>query len=153
MISTIKRLASSILGIGESKVWLDPNAGEKISEALTRDDVRRLIEEGAIRPILRRGVSRHRARKKAIGKRKGRRDGIGSRKGTYKARNNPKQIWMAKVRAQRKLLSTLAGEGRLDKENVRDIYLKIKGNSFRGRQNMLNYLKDNGMLKEPLSKK
>ncbi|MFA5108435.1 MAG: 50S ribosomal protein L19e [Candidatus Micrarchaeia archaeon] len=144
--ATIRRLAASIIGIGESKIWLDPNARDKISEALTRDDVRALIKDGVIKAMPRMGVCRLRARIKSEGKKVGRRTGHGSRKGSRSARQGPKSVWMAKVRAQRSLLSSLVAEGKLDKSHSKQIYMKIKGNSFRGRQNLVNYLKENDLI-------
>ncbi|MFH1306454.1 MAG: 50S ribosomal protein L19e [Candidatus Micrarchaeota archaeon] len=145
---TIKRLAASILGIGECKIWLSPTEGKKISEALTRDDVRTLIKDGVIKALPRRGVSRYRARLKEEAKRAGRRRGRGSRKGTKRARRNPKEFWMAKVRSQRKRLFSLVEKGELEKKDAKKVYLKIKGNSFKGKQQLVNYLKENNMLKE-----
>ncbi|CAF0747735.1 unnamed protein product, partial [Adineta ricciae] len=43
-----KRLASSILGCGKKKVWLDPNEANEISNANTRQSVRKLIKDGLI---------------------------------------------------------------------------------------------------------
>jgi len=43
-----KRLASSILKCGNKKIWLDPNEANEISNANTRQSVRKLIKDGLI---------------------------------------------------------------------------------------------------------
>jgi len=146
--STIRRLASSIIGVGQSKIWFDPLSNEKIGEALTRDDVRALIKEGKIVAKPTRGVCRIRARIRKEGKRKGRHSGPGSKKGTRKARSNPKELWIAKVRSQRRILSALINSKVLERANYRSVYLKVKGNSFKGKKNLINYLKENKMVSE-----
>ncbi|MFH0927441.1 MAG: 50S ribosomal protein L19e [Candidatus Micrarchaeota archaeon] len=144
--NTIRRLAASVLGAGESKIWFDPSEREKISEALTRDDVRALVKEGKIKAKPTRGVCRVRARKKQEGKRKGRHSGHGSRKGTRKARVDYKEQWIAKVRSQRKILATLMDSGVLERSSYKTLYLRVKGNSFKGKKNLINYIKENKLV-------
>jgi large subunit ribosomal protein L19e len=145
---TIKRLASSVLDVGESKIWIDPSSLEKVSEALTRDDVRALIKEGKIKAKPTRGVCRVRARLKQAGKKKGRHRGHGSRKGTRLARNNPKEQWIAKTRAQRSILRLISDDNAIDKTARKQVYLKIKGNAFKGKKNLVNYLVENKIVDE-----
>lgn len=151
-LKTIRRLASEILDIGESKIWMDPEAKDKIAEALTRDDVKALIEQGSIRAKHTRGVSRFAARQRQAQKKKGRQKGHGSRKGKATARTDPKKTWMARVRAQRKVLSDLVDKGSIDRENAKKIYMRIKGNSFSGKKNLITYLEENKMIAKKESK-
>ncbi|MEM4348135.1 MAG: 50S ribosomal protein L19e [Candidatus Anstonellaceae archaeon] len=148
MSSTVRRIAAEILRVGENKVRFKPEAYQKIKEALTREDVRSLISEGAIYALKKRGVSRVRGRLHHQAQKKGRRRGPGSRKGSMGARQGTKKAWIAKVRAQRKYLHQLADSGRIEKSVMRKIYLMIKGNAFRGVKAMEAYLKDNKLLKE-----
>jgi large subunit ribosomal protein L19e len=134
------------MGVGESKVWFDPAKIGTIMESLTRDDVRKLIADGTIKKTPLRSVSRFRAREKQKAKRVGRRRGHGSRKGTKNARNDSKSLWMARVRSQRGLLLSLVKGGKLQKEQARPIYMKIKGNSFKGKKNLLNYMVENKLV-------
>ena len=39
----VKRLAAQVMGIGESRVWIDPEKIERVSMAISREDVKRLI--------------------------------------------------------------------------------------------------------------
>jgi ribosomal protein L19E len=52
------------------------------------------------------------------------------------------------VRSQRKILSVLAAAKVLERANYRSVYLKVKGNSFKGKKNLINYLKENKMVSE-----
>ena len=146
-MNSIRRIASQIIGVGESKVRFKPEAHQKISEALTREDVRGLINDGSIYFIPPRGVSRIRGRDKAAQARKGRRGGIGSRKGTHSARLEDKVAWIAKVRAQRRYLRNLVAQKKIPHESSRKIYMMVKGNAFKGVKMLETYLKDNKLVK------
>jgi len=64
-LSAQKRLAADILDVGENRVWLDPGEQEEIAEAITRDDIRELVDEGIIRAKDAKTNSRGRARERA----------------------------------------------------------------------------------------
>jgi large subunit ribosomal protein L19e len=147
-MNTVRRIASEILGVGESKVRFGTEASSKIGEALTREDVRGLIKDGSIYAISPRGVSRVRGRKKRGQIRKGRRSGAGSRKGTFATRVGEKSHWIAKVRSQRRFLRELMDGGRLKEGAARKIYKMVKGNAFKGVKMMETYLKDNKLMAE-----
>jgi large subunit ribosomal protein L19e len=81
-----KRLAAAVLKCGRNKIWLDPNESNEISNANSRQNVRKLVNDGL---IIRKPVavhSRARTRKNAEARRKGRHNGYGKRKGTRNAR-------------------------------------------------------------------
>ena len=48
-LSTQRRLAASILKVGVSRVYIDPEHLDDAEEAITRDDVRSLIKTGLLR--------------------------------------------------------------------------------------------------------
>ena len=131
----LKRMAADIFGAGESKIWVDPTQTVKAKEAMTRDDVRKLISERVIRKRKDHGHSRGAARilqaKKALGRRKG----PGKRTGTRKTRMKPKQQWISRVRALRGALRTLKKEGKVT-DNYGKLYKQIKGNYFRGKKHL-----------------
>jgi len=147
-MNTVRRIASDIMGVGKSKIKFAVDASSKIEEALTREDVRALIAEGAIYAIQPRGVSRLRGRIKHAQVKKGRRSGTGSRKGTFNTRNGKKETWIAKIRAQRRHLRSLIKSSKLSEGSSRKIYLMIKGNAFKGVKVLDIYLKDNKLLKQ-----
>ena len=141
---TVKRLAADLLGVGESRVRIKEGELGRAEEALTREDVRGLIADGAVYALPKKGP-----RKKPEGRKRSR----GSRKGTKHSRKPKKEAWMEKVRAQRKYLEELAKKGEIGPEDRRFIYLKVKGGSFRGKKALYTYLEENGMLKEVKEKK
>ena len=99
--SNQKRLSASILKCGENRIWINPEELEQVAGAITREDVRGLIEDGIIKRKQSKGVSRGRARKRQIKRKVGRRTGQGSRKGKTNARLAKKRKWIRKIRSQR----------------------------------------------------
>ena len=47
-----KRLAASVMGCGKNKVWLDPNEIGEISNANSRQNIRKLIKDGLVSDLL-----------------------------------------------------------------------------------------------------
>ncbi|KAI1749569.1 ribosomal protein L19/L19e domain-containing protein [Xylaria castorea] len=85
-LRTQKRLAASVIGCGKRKVWLDPNEVSEISNANSRQTIRKLVSDGL---IIRKPVTMHsrsRARELNLARRDGRHRGFGKRKGTADAR-------------------------------------------------------------------
>ena len=91
-----KRLASQLLKCSPDHVWVDPERLEEIKEAITKQDIRNMINNGLIVKKQIRGTSRVRARKRQEQKKKSRRRGKGSRKGTQNARSPSKREWVQK---------------------------------------------------------
>lgn len=126
-----KRIAAEVLKVGQGRVWIDPEASEQVAEAITREDIRSLIEDGVIAAHQKRGVSKGRARFIAHQKALGRRRGQGSRKGTKGARVSRKRRWIIKIRALRRRLHELREEGLIDRSAYRQLYGKAKGGEYR----------------------
>ncbi|MEM2925266.1 MAG: 50S ribosomal protein L19e [Methanocellales archaeon] len=143
-----KRLASEILGVGQTRVWIDPEKIEEVAKAITREDIRGLIEQGVIKRKPVRGISRGRARERALKRAKGRRRGHGSRKGAKGARSPSKEQWMKRIRALRKRLRELRDAGKITKGIYRKLYLKAKGGEFRSVAHLNAFLKSQALLKE-----
>ncbi len=135
-----RRLAAELLKCGINRVWFDPSRLKEIKAAITRQDIKRLIEKGVIAKRPEKGTSRARANILAAKKRKGRRRGPGSRKGKKTARMPRKLQWMLRIRALRKLLRKLKAEGKIDRKLYRRLYLKAKGGFFRSKAHLLLYL-------------
>lgn len=143
-----KRLAAQVLKCSEKRVKFDNDRLEDIKEAITKGDIRSLVNTKAIikKPI--KGTSKVRARKQKMQKLKGRRRGPGSRKGKSTARLPKKQAWMNKVRIQRQFIKLLREKGALDKTNYNKIYLKIKGGFFRSKRHIKLYLTEHSLIKD-----
>lgn len=131
-----RRLAAKVMDIGVHRVRFDPEAHEEVAAALTREDIRGLIQEGKIlkKPI--KGVSRGRARKVDATRAYGHRKGHGSRKGAKGARRPRKEQWMKKIRALRKRLKELRENETIDVPAYRKLYRKAKGGEYRSRAHL-----------------
>jgi len=140
-----KRLAADLLKCGIHRVKIDPEKLEEVSEAITREDIRRLIKDGVIYKEQKKGVSRARVRARKRKKR-----GPGSRKGKKYSRISRKEQWMMRVRAQRKKLRELRDRGLITKTIYRKIYRMVKAGSFKSVAAMMEYLEQNKLIRRPL---
>lgn len=141
-LTTQKRLAAGVMKVGMSRVWIDPDFEDEVSLAITRDDIRRLVDEGAIQKKPVRGVSRGRARYTLRQKRKGQRSGPGRKKGKATSKLSGKERWMMKIRPMRRELAKLRNEGRISPRVYRELYLKAKGNVFRNTAHIRTYISE-----------
>ncbi|HHI30680.1 50S ribosomal protein L19e [Methanosarcinales archaeon ex4572_44] len=130
-LSNQRRLAAKILKVGLGRVWIDNEASEDIAAAITRKDVRNLIDEGKIKKRQIKGVSRGRARLRDVKRAYGHQRGHGTRKGAKGARHPRKRDWIKKIRAQRRRLRELRSEGTIDASTHHRLYRKAKGGEYR----------------------
>lgn len=146
-LTTQKRLAADILKVGLNRVWIDPEKVEEVSRAITRDGVRQLINQGAIKAKPQQGISSYRSKKIAQQKKKGKRKGKGSIKGAKYARTPKKQAWMSTIRALRTDLKDMRDSGEIDSTTYRKLYKMAKGGAFRSKSYMKNYARDHDMIR------
>ena len=147
-LSIQKRMAAEILDVGKNRVWIDPDRMAEVSTAITRDDIRSLIKEEAIKAKPKESTSRGRARERDKQRSKGRQSGPGSRKGSKGGRKSNKEEWMSKVRALRDKLRELRDDGKIDSSLYRELYNKAKGGTFRSKSHLETYLEERGLLEE-----
>lgn len=140
-----KRLASNILKIGENRVWIDPDRLEDVEEAVTRDEIRRLIKEGTIKAKPQKGISRGRTRISDEKRKKGRRKGFGSRTGKITANVSRKEAWINHIRAIRAHLKHLRLRRVIQKDVYRRLYILAKGGIFRDINHLERYIEDNNL--------
>lgn len=145
-MKTAKRLASKILKRGTHAIRVVPGQEKKVGEALTREDVRGLIKSGALYAKRKKGVSRAKARIRALKRKKGRQRGPGKRKGKKHSRLSEKTKWMSRIRAQRKELRSLLDSNKVNHDTYRRLYAMVKGGAFRAKAQMISYLKDNKLM-------
>jgi len=139
-----RRLAAKILKVGESRVWINPDRIDDVQAAITREEIKKLIHEGAIKALPKEGVSRARARIIHAKKKKGLRKGPGSRSGASGAIMSKKEAWMKKIRALRRRLRELR-EKRIITESVyRKLYVMAKSGRFESKAELENYIKAQG---------
>ncbi|MFH1455544.1 MAG: 50S ribosomal protein L19e [archaeon] len=148
-LTSQKRISAQILKIGVTRVWFDPDRLEEVKEAITKADIRRLINDYAIQEKPMTGTSRGHARKRLIQRRKGRQKGPGTKKGTHKARLPKKRVWIVKMRGQRGLVKEFREKSLIDTPTFKEVYAKIKGGFFRSRRHIKLYLTERNMFQKP----
>lgn len=139
-----KRLAADELDIGKNRVWLDPEAQEEIADAITREDIRDLIDRDVIqtkrdKQSNSRGRARERNEKRAYGHLKGH----GSRKGKAGARQDRKDEWKGRIRAQRRRLRELRDSGEISRSQYRTLYDQASGGEFDSVGDLERYIEEN----------
>ncbi len=143
-----RRLAAEVAGVGLNNVKLPPDYLDEIRDALTREDVRKLIEEGKIIIEKKRGISTSRTKIRRKNRRlKGEGRKSGSKKGGKNARSKQRQMWIARIRKMREYLRELRDNGTIDSSTYRLFYRKAKGGTFKSLADLRNALKQQGKIK------
>ncbi|MEM5766499.1 MAG: 50S ribosomal protein L19e [Candidatus Aenigmatarchaeota archaeon] len=138
-MSLQKKLAARILKVGKSRVWLDPSKQKDIEAAITKADIRKLIQKGYIK-VLPEKLHKPKERKK-------KKRGVGSRKGVRGAILPEKRKWISTVRALREMLKELREGGKIDRPTYHMLYKLVKGGTFRSRAHLRIYLEQHDLLK------
>jgi large subunit ribosomal protein L19e len=139
-----RRLAAKILKTGENRVWVDPKRTDDVEIAISREEIRKLIHEGAIKRSPLSGVSRARARMIHQKKKKGLRRGPGRRQGSSAAKVGRKEIWMAKIRVLRLRLQELKTRRTITQENYRQLYSMAGSGVFKSVGDLERHIKAQG---------
>lgn len=124
---------------------MDPERIEDVEVAITRQEIRKLIHEGAIQASAEKGISRVRARVLHEKKKQRLRRGPGTRKGSKRAKVTKKDVWMSKVRALRKTLHVWQASRALTEGAYRQLYTSASSGLFSSIADMERYAKDHGL--------
>lgn len=143
-----RRMAASLLKCGENRVWMDHDRIDEIAKAVTKEDIRVLINGKAVKAAQKKGISRGRKKFVAAQKAKGRRRGQGSRKGAKYARLPKKERWIRTIRPIRAYLRLLRDEEKIDRTTFCKYYRKAKGGEFRSKHHLTTHLISDGILKK-----
>ncbi|WP_455369251.1 50S ribosomal protein L19e [[Eubacterium] cellulosolvens] len=138
-LKTQKKMAASILKVGRSRLWINPEEFGRVESAITKEEIRKLVHEGIIITRRERGVSRGRHRTKTS-KKKGR--GAGSKKGSN---HSKKKIWVNKIRTLRFRLKELKDKKIITAQIYRKLILMAKGGSFRSVSHLNEYLESHNL--------
>ncbi len=144
-LTSQKRVATRILKVGRGRVWINPNRIDDVEAAITRSDVRRLIHEGAIQQLQKKGVSHSRAQITKEKRNKGLGRGSGVKSGASHAVITKKEMWMKKIRALRKELRELKTKRRITASSYRQLYDKANGGVFESIADMERYIEAQGL--------
>ena len=138
-----KELAAKALGVGKHRICFNPEGLTEIKEAITKQDIHSLHEEGVItiKPIKGRRKIEKRSRRRGAGKIK------------MKVRHR-KQDYVKITRKLRKYLKMLRNENSIDKELYLDLRKKIKMRTFKNTSNLKEYLASLKIIgKKPVERK
>lgn len=135
-----RRLAASVLGVGQDRIIFDDEYSDLIEDAITRSTIRGLVGFGAIRVAPEKGVSRGRHRERSAKLKRGR--GSGSTEGTAGARNPRKEMWVTKVRSLRWRLKVAKERKELSQDAYKRLYKQVKGGQVRNVKHLLELMKE-----------
>ncbi|HOW29221.1 MAG TPA: 50S ribosomal protein L19e [archaeon] len=142
-LNKLKDISGTLLKKSKHKLVVDKKAyddnKEFVDKAITKQDVREIISKGVIKKKADTGQSRGRARVLLEKKKLKRKRGQGKRKGTPQARQK-RNTYNERVRGLRKRLRELRKEDKLNDKVYSKIYLMIKGNYFRGKKHLEEYI-------------
>jgi large subunit ribosomal protein L19e len=132
-----KRLAAELLKVGTTRIWVDPDDTDRVSSAITRNEIRKLIHEGSIRRLPETGISRGRKRIRKQELQAGRHKGPGSIKGSV---GNSKRRWVIRIRSIRRRLRALRDRRFITTQVYRKLTLMAKGGTFRSAAHLDEYI-------------
>jgi large subunit ribosomal protein L19e len=132
-----KRLAAEILKVGTTRVWVDPEDTDRVSSAITRNEIRKLIHEGSIRKLPETSISRGRKRVRKQELLAGRHKGPGSTKGSVA---DSKRRWVIRIRSIRRRLRTLRDKRFITTQIYRKLSMMAKGGTFRSAAHLDEYI-------------
>lgn len=122
-------LAQKALKVGKKRIIFLQSRLKDIKEAITKQDIRELVQDGAIilKEIRGRRKIEKRKRKRGPGKIK-------------KNVNKRKQEYVIMVRKQRRYVAEMKKQGKLSSEDIKDIRNKIRNKTFKSKAHLKDYI-------------
>ncbi len=124
-----KELAKRTFGVGKDRIVFVESRAEDIKEAITKQDIRDLINDGAI--LILNGY--------------GRRKNAGKKRENRKVRKNinvRKRNYVILTRKLRRSLAEMHSSNRISKEKVTELRKKIRNKAFRSKAHMKEFMED-----------
>jgi large subunit ribosomal protein L19e len=124
-----KELAAKTFKVGKSRIVFVLERMDEIKEALTKEDIRALHQEGAIliKDVKGRKVKIKKKKKRSVGN-------------VRKKVNRRKQDYVIITRKLRRFAAELKNQGRLSGEEVKEIRKKIRNKEFKSKANLKAYI-------------
>ncbi len=136
-----KRLAARVTGVGIHRIRFDTDHLDDIADAITRENIRSLITANTIKIKSFTGTSKGRAHDKKAQKNK-RGTTQGSKQGRKGARVGKKEVYVAKVRALRRLLKIAKDRKDLTNTEFWALYKKVGGNTVRNKAHLRTLMEE-----------
>jgi len=124
-----KELASRALKVGKERIIFVSERKDEIKEAITKQDIRDLYKDRAIK------IKEISGRKKVVGRKRKR--GPGNIK---KKVNTRKRDYVIMTRKLRAYVKSLRERGELSVEEAKDIRKKIRNKTFKSKANLKDYV-------------
>lgn len=124
-----KELAARTLKVGKERIAFVSLRNKEIKEAITKQDIRDLVVDGAI------VIKEVKGRKKVVGRKNKRKSGK-----IKKSVNKRKELYMIITRKLREYVKNLRAQGKLDREEVLEIRKKIRNKSFKSLAHLKEYI-------------
>ena len=136
-----KRLAARVTGVGIHRIRFDTDHLDDIADAITRENIRSLITANTIKIKSFTGTSKGRAHDKKDQRNK-RGTTQGSKQGRKGARIGKKEVYVAKVRALRRLLKIAKDRKDLTNPEFWALYKKVGGNTVRNKAHLRTLMEE-----------
>ncbi len=125
-----RELVARILDVGINRVRFEPDKLEDVADSITRDNIKGLVNSGAIWTVKPKGTSRGRAEaKRSVWKVHGK--GPGSKKGKKTTRVGKKEVYVKRVRSMRYHLKVLKERKDISNDIYWQLYKKVNGGQVR----------------------
>jgi large subunit ribosomal protein L19e len=124
-----KALVTRTLKVGKERIVFLKSRMDEIKEAITKNDIRSLQKEGAI------VIKNIKGRRKI--KKKGKKRSVGN---IRKKVNKRKQEYVKMTRKLRNYVAEMKKQGKLSKEEIKDIRKKIRNKAFKSKAHLKEYL-------------
>lgn len=140
-IAKKRELVARILGVGANRVRFEPDRLEDVADSITRENIRSLVNSGAIWTVKPRGTSRARAaEKRSVWKVHGK--GPGSKKGKKTTRMGKKEVYVVRVRSMRYHLKVLKERKDITNDSYWQLYKKVNGGQVRSLAHLRDLVKE-----------